>query len=233
MRRSQILVASLFLLTACPSDPDEATAPSEGVPPVSAQPGGGTTTAADAKVGEPGPSAAALLQHKQGDLAGQPNTVTLSGELKCIDGSGPFWVHVFPPPDDPNNPDAEIKEGDTPPGPITGMEIEAPGAFSIVAPKGGEAMVLAFEDVDKDGFPGAQEPVFFFEDRRSVSLEADRSGLSLACFKLMAPAPDEIGPPPGGGQTLDGAPPGMPGTPGKGQKGKGQKGKGKQPPTGQ
>jgi hypothetical protein len=94
-------------------------------------------------------------------------------------------------------------------------------------------MLLAFEDVDKDGFPGAQEPVFFFKDRRPLSLAQDHTSLSLTCFKLMSPAPDEVGPPPGGEQGQIGTPGGMkePGGiggaagPFKGQKGKGQKGK--------
>jgi len=195
-----ILPMSCVLLTACPSEPKEGTEPAGAGTPVAGAGQDGEDKSIPANAGEPGPSAEALLQHKQADLEGQPNTITISGEVKCVDGSGPFWIHLFPPPDDPNNPDEGTKEGVTPPGPITGLEMTAPGTFSIKAPKGGTAMLLAFEDVDKDGFPGAQEPVFFFEDRRSISLDQDQSDMSLTCFKLMSPAPDEIGPPPGGEQ---------------------------------
>lgn len=221
---------AMVLLIGCPSGPKEGDAPDIGQVPTEGGGAKGSKATTTATAGEPGPSADALLQHKQADLEGQPNTITLTGEVKCVEGTGPFWIHLFPPPNDPNNPDVASGEGATPPGPITGIEMAAAGSFSIKAPVGGKAMLLAFEDVDKDGFPGAQEPVFFFEDRRPISLEKDLTNMDLTCFKLASPAPDEIGPPPGGGLDPSATPSGHNGPPGS-QPGGGAVPGGK-PPTG-
>jgi len=193
MRLILLSAFSLFALTACIEPPGESPNTPGGAP-------GGTPDGVPGQPGEPGegpggggsdgpppgeaPAWSTEVETAQDDFG--EDAVTLSGELSCSEGSGPFHVYVMPPPpEDGDAPD----EG--PPVAVTSTEVEGPGAFTIKVPPALEVVVLGFEDADADDAP-AEGGIFFHDDGAKLGTDSG-TALALDCLNL-APAPEGAAP---------------------------------------
>lgn len=190
MTRFLLAAASLLAMTACNGGGE--TPPGAPPPPgaSSGSPGGAGAGAPDIPV-EP--------KHSQAELAASGTAITLSGELKCAEGSGPFVLHLFPPPESEGG--EPPKEGASPPGPVAGIALDEPGVFELLAPKGGRAVLVAFQDVNQDGKPTPGESLFFAGGGgpQPTALDADLADLVLDCKATLGG--------PGGGERASKIPP--------------------------
>ncbi len=218
---TRLLLPPFFFLlaTGCPDAPSDL----EG----GGAPGNPTPNAGDAPDGMMGPPPNMAKDEpgiSQESLAEDPDAVTLSGTLVCESGDGPFRIRLFVPPPEEGGPTDEEADA-SPPGPLVLIELEAPGEFSLKAPKSPALKLLAYLDADKSGAPTPDEAQFSTEDGKALNLTESISGLLLDCSKaLPSPAPMPAAQPPGveGAAPPEGAPaegaaptgdtPGIPGT---------------------
>ncbi len=187
MRPILLSAFSLFALTACIEPPGESPNTPGGAPGQPGEPGGvpgqpGEGPGAGGSDGPPPgevPAWSTEVETDQDDFG--DDAVSLSGEISCSEGSGPFYVYVMPPPPEEGD---EPDEG--PPVAVTSTEIEGPGAFTIKVPPAREVVVLGFEDADADEAP-AEGGIFFHDDGAKLGTDSG-TALSLDCLNL-APAP--------------------------------------------
>lgn len=127
-------------------------------------------------------------RYTQEELAGLQTTVTLTGELRCS-APGPFQIRVYPPGEDP---DQDSRRFDSFPssGFLSAISLE-PGPFVLLVPKGPARLVLAWQDLDGDGWPSLAEPPFFADPHgQRFDVTEDRTDLVLDC-SVPATEPDK------------------------------------------
>ena len=174
---TRLLLPPFFFLlaTGCPDAPSDL----EG----GGAPGNPTPNAGDAPDGMMGPPPNMAKDEpgiSQESLAEDPDAVTLSGTLVCESGDGPFRIRLFVPPPEEGGPTDEEADA-SPPGPLVLIELEAPGEFSLKAPKSPALKLLAYLDADKSGAPTPDEAQFSTEDGKALNLTESISGLLLDC----------------------------------------------------
>ncbi len=185
MKRCALLLAAL-ILSGCPEAPEHVKTADPGGAP-GGQGGGQGGPGMEGEAGPPpdggagGPAGVNIaedMKYSQETLAESEDTLSVSGELVCS-SDGPYWVYLFPPPPSPD----DVAADQEPVGPVTGIKLAAAGPFSFKAPKGGTAMLLAFQDQNDDGIQKPGEPLFIGNDGQPITLGEDISGAVLDCDK--------------------------------------------------